>query len=43
VLNVTESPDGLRMTKHNPEIAGQMQIAGDIMKRSRAVLHDLPK
>jgi putative addiction module antidote len=42
-LYVTESPDGLRITKHNPEFAEQMQAARDIMKRRRAVLHELAK
>ena len=38
-LYVTETPDGLRITKHNPEFAEQMQAARDIMKKRRAVLH----
>ena len=42
-LYVTESPDGLRITKHNPEFAEQMQAARDIMKRRRDVLHELAK
>jgi putative addiction module antidote len=42
-LYVTESPDGLRITTHNPEFAQQMQAAKDIMKRRRAVLHELAK
>ncbi len=40
-LYVTETPDGLRITKHNPEFAEQMQAARDIMKKRRAVLHEL--
>ena len=42
-IYVTESPDGLRITKHNPEFAEQMLAARDIMKRRRAVLHELAK
>lgn len=42
-LYVTESPDGLRITKHNPEFAEQMQAAREIMKRRRDVLHELAK
>ena len=42
-LYVTESPDGLQITKHNPEFAEQMQAARDIMKRRRDVLHELAK
>ena len=40
---VTETPDGLRITKHNPEFSEQMQAARDIMKKRRAVLHELAK
>ncbi len=40
-LYVTETPDGLRITKHNPEFATQMQAAREIMKRRRDVLHGL--
>jgi putative addiction module antidote len=42
-LYVTESPDGLRITKHNPEFAEQMRVARDVMKRRRAVLYELAK
>jgi putative addiction module antidote len=42
-LYVTETPDGLRITKHNPAFAEQMQAARDIMKKRRAVLHELAK
>ena len=43
LLYVTNSPDGLRMTKHNPEFAQQMEAARQIMKNHRAVLHELAK
>lgn len=42
-LYVTQTPDGLRMTKHNPQFAEQMQVARGIMKKRRAVLHELAK
>ena len=42
-LFVTETPDGLRITKHDPVFAEQMQAARDIMKQRRAVLHELAK
>lgn len=42
-LYVTESPDGLRITLHNPEFEAQMKAARDIMKRRRAVLRELAK
>jgi putative addiction module antidote len=40
---VTETPDGLRITAHNPEFEAQMRIARDIMKERRDVLHELAK
>ncbi|QIL45120.1 AbrB/MazE/SpoVT family DNA-binding domain-containing protein [Acidovorax sp. HDW3] len=42
-LYVTEMPDGLRITKDDPVFAEQMQAARDIMKKRRAVLHELAK
>ena len=43
LLYVTNSPDGLRMTKHYPESAQQMEPARQIMKNRRSVLHELAK
>ncbi len=40
---VTESPDGLRITTHNPEFEAQMKAAREIMRERRAVLHELAK
>lgn len=42
-LYVTDSPDGLRITVHNPEFEAQMRAARDIMKKRRAVLRELAK
>ena len=42
-LFVTESPDGLRMTAHDPAFELQMQVARDLMKERRNVLHELAK
>jgi putative addiction module antidote len=42
-LYLTDSPDGLRLTVHNPEFEAQMRIARDIMKKRRAVLRELAK
>lgn len=42
-LYVTESPDGLRITTHNPEFEAQMRVAREVMKERRAVLHELAK
>lgn len=40
---VTESPDGVRLTPHDPAFETQMQAARDLMKRRRAVLRALAK
>ena len=42
-LYITDSPDGMRMTPHDPVFADQMDAARDIMKSRRAVLHELAK
>ncbi len=42
-LYVTESPDGLRITTHNPDFEAQMKLAREIMRERRAVLHELAK
>lgn len=43
VVFLTESPDGVRVTPYNPDFARQMEIAGRVMKRRRAVLRELAK
>lgn len=40
---VTETPDGLRITPHNPEFEEQMRMSREIMKERRAVLRELAK
>jgi putative addiction module antidote len=40
---LTESPDGFRITKHDPEFEAQMAIAREVMKENRAVLRELAK
>ena len=42
-LYVTDSPDGLRITSHNPDFEAQMKLAREIMRERRAVLHELAK
>lgn len=42
-LYVTETPDGLRITRHDPAFAQQMEAARALMKKRRAVLHELAK
>ena len=40
---VTDTPEGLRITTHNPEFEEQMRMGREIMKERRAVLHELAK
>ncbi len=42
-LYLTDSPDGVRITPHDPVFEGQMQAARDIMKARRAVLRELAR
>jgi putative addiction module antidote len=42
-LFLTDTPDGMRLTVHNPEFEVQMRAARDIMKVRRAVLRELAK
>ena len=40
---VTDTPDGLRITPHDPEFEEQMRIGREIMKERRNVLRELAK
>lgn len=40
---LTESPDGYRITKSDPEFEAQMAVARDVMKENWAVLRELAK
>jgi putative addiction module antidote len=40
---ITETPDGLRITSLNPEVAEQMRLARGITKERRDVLRELAK
>lgn len=42
-LYATESPDGVRLTPFNPEFEKQIEMARQIMKSRRDVLHELAK
>ena len=42
-LYLTDSPDGMRVTPHDPVFEGQMRQARDIMKARRPVLRELAK
>jgi putative addiction module antidote len=38
-----ETPDGVRLTTHDPEFEAQLEVAREIMFRRRAVLRELAK
>ncbi len=40
---VTDTPDGLRITVHNPDFEEQMRMGREIMKERRTVLRELAK
>ncbi|MCA1978294.1 MAG: AbrB/MazE/SpoVT family DNA-binding domain-containing protein [Thiobacillus sp.] len=40
---VTETPDGLAVTPYDPAFESQMEAARAVMKKRRAVLHELAK
>jgi putative addiction module antidote len=40
---LTDSPDGMRITPHDPVFEKQMEAAREIMKSRRAVLRELAK
>lgn len=42
-LYVSEAPDGVRLTAHDPEFEKQMELAEQIMRRDRNVLRALAK
>jgi putative addiction module antidote len=42
-LHVTETPDGLRLTPHDPQFEAQMKQVRRIAKKRRAVLRELAK
>lgn len=40
-LYALETPDGIRLTTYDPELAAQMDVAEDIMRKRRNLLHKL--
>lgn len=40
---LTDTPDGVAITPHDPGFADQMEVARTIMKERRAVLRELAK
>lgn len=43
ILQVVETPDGFRLIRHDPEFERQMAVPREVMRRRRAVLHELAK
>lgn len=43
VLHLTEAPDGVRLTAHDPDFAATMEIAEEIMREDRNILRALAK
>ncbi len=43
VLHVTDTPDGVRLTPHDPVFEAQMTAARAVMRKRRNVLHELAK
>ena len=40
-LYVLETPDGIRLTPFDPTLAEQMEVADKVMRKRRALLHQL--
>jgi putative addiction module antidote len=38
-----ETPDGIRLTAFDPELAAQMEVAEQVMREDRNVLHKLAR
>ncbi len=43
VLHLTEAPDGVRLTAHDPDFAATMEVAEAIMREDRDILRELAK
>jgi putative addiction module antidote len=42
-LHLTEAPDGVRLTAHDPDFAATMDMAEEIMREDRNILRELSK
>jgi putative addiction module antidote len=42
-LYALETPDGIRLTTYDPKLAAQMDVAEQVMRADRLVLHKLSK
>ncbi len=40
-LFAVETPDGVLLTQYDPQLAAQMEVAEQVMREDRAVLHKL--
>ncbi|HEY8586270.1 MAG TPA: AbrB/MazE/SpoVT family DNA-binding domain-containing protein [Rhodanobacter sp.] len=40
-LFALETPDGIRLTTYDPTLAKQMEVAEEVMRKDRNVLHKL--
>lgn len=40
-LYVLETPDGIKLTAFDPELAAQMEVAEEVMRKRRTLLHKL--
>lgn len=40
-LHALETPDGIRLTTFDPELAAQMDVAEQVMRKRRALLNKL--
>lgn len=40
-LYAVETPDGIRLTAYDPELAAQMEVAEQVMRQRRTLLHKL--
>ena len=40
-LYALETPDGIRLTAFDPELAAQMEVAEEVMRKRRTLLHKL--
>ncbi|MBD9368623.1 AbrB/MazE/SpoVT family DNA-binding domain-containing protein [Xanthomonas sp. XNM01] len=40
-LHALETPDGIRLTTYDPDLAAQMELAEEVMRERRTLLHKL--
>ena len=40
-LYALETPDGIRLTSYDPELAAQMEVAEEVMRKRRSLLNKL--